>query len=245
MRDFDILHFDTCDNNANYNGVSAYDTTFKLSTTFRNIRKINLVSLEMPIVFTNIRNNTSNTLTLTVGGTVYNVVLATQSYTSMQSLINDVNAQLTGTNAPVFSILSGINVYITLKTTTTLSIANSILANTVMGFPQDLNITTPISGLKAQTVFSLNYDNFISLFLDIPSTCTSSGNRLISYKIPLNAVSGMVFYMANNNTFEQPIIISDQNFVLQQFRIQVFDRFGYQITRGVDYTFSLAIHYTQ
>ena len=157
MSAFDLLHFDTADNNSTYNGVSAYDTTFKLSSTIRNIRKINLVSLEMPILFTNIRNNTSNSLTITVGTTVYNVVLNTQNYTSMQTLLNDINAQLTGTNAPVFSILNNINVYINLKTPNTLSIANSVLANIILGFPQDLNITTPISALKATTVFTVLY----------------------------------------------------------------------------------------
>ena len=49
--------------------------------------------------------------------------------------------------------------------------------------------------------------------------------------------------MGQNNTFEQSIVISDQNFVLTNFRIQVFDRFGYPITQATDYTFTLAFYY--
>jgi hypothetical protein len=66
---------------------------------------------------------------------------------------------------------------------------------------------------------------------------------LISYKIPVNAVSGMVYYLGQNNTFEQSIIVSDQNYVLTDIRVQVFDRFGYPIIQALDYTFSLALYY--
>ena len=63
MASFDLLHFDTNDRNSLFTENNCYDTTFTLTNAYRRIRKINLASLEMPIVFTNIRNeNSSNIL---------------------------------------------------------------------------------------------------------------------------------------------------------------------------------------
>ena len=53
----------------------------------------------------------------------------------------------------------------------------------------------------------------------------------------------MVFYLGDNSTFSQSIKISDPNFVLAQFQITVFDRFGYNISQCLDYTFTLGIEY--
>ena len=117
------------------------------------------------------------------------------------------------------------------------------MVNLVLGFPKGFISNGKVSSITGSFHYNLNYDNFISLYLNIPSTCTSSGNRLISYKIPLNALSGMVYYLGQNSTFEQSIVITDQNFVLTGFRIQVFDRFGYPIIQATDYTFTLAFFY--
>lgn len=256
MSSFDLLHFDTNDINCTFNGQygNAYDVNFKLSNTYKKIRKINLSSLEMPIVFTNIRNeNTSNKIRLTVGSVDYNITLNNKNYTSIATLLADINTEFTkiGTTAtrPVLSLgdrISGNNcVRITIPSINTITLYDSLLVNIILGFPKVYytGLRAPETNILGSYPYNLNYDNFIALYVDIPSTCTSSGNRLISYKIPLNAVSGMVFYLGQNNTFEQSIVITDQNFVLNNFRIQVFDRFGYPIIQATDYTFSLSLFY--
>jgi hypothetical protein len=256
MSSFDLLHFDTNDNNCIFNGLygNAYDVNFKLSNTFKRIRKINLASLEMPISFTNIRNeNTSNVLNLIVGSVPYNITLRNTNYTSITTLITDINALLasTGTVAtrPVLSIgyrTSNNNcIQISIPSPNTIQLFDSVLANNIFGFPKNVynRMSAPVSNILGTYSYNLSYDNFIALYLNIPSTCTSSGNHLISYKIPLNAISGMVYYLGQNNTFEQSIVISDQSFVLNDFRIQVFDRFGYPIIQATDYTFSLSLYY--
>jgi len=241
MKDQENLHFDTYDSNSTYTSYSAFDTTFKLALSIKNIRKITLSSLEFPVVFPNVRkNNTSTNFSITIGGTTYNIVLGDYNYSSIAELITAINTKLGG--VATLSLLNYVFISITLPTANTISIANSVLANIILGFPKNASSssTTTYTGLYG---YNLNYDNFIAMFLNIPSNCTSSGNHLISYKIPLNAIQGMVYYLAQNNTFEQSIIVSDQNFVLSQFRVQIFDRFGYQITQANDYTFSLTIHY--
>jgi len=257
MSSFDLLHFDTNDNNCLYAGSTgnAYDVNFKLSNTFKKIRKITLAGLEMPVIFTNIRNeNTSNIIKITIGGTVqYNITLTNKNYTSISSLLTDINTEFSkiGTIAtrPTLSLgdrISGNNcVRITIPSANTIQIFDSILLNIILGFPKGYynGLRAPVSNILGSYSYNLNYDNFIALYLNIPSTCTSSGNHLISYKVPLNAVSGMVFYLGQNNTFEQSIVITDQNFILNDFRIQVFDRFGYPIIQAIDYTFSLSLFY--
>ena len=255
MSSFDLLHFDTNDRNCTFTGQygNAYDVNFTLSNTYKRIRKINLSSLEMPIVFTNIRNeNTSNKIRLTVGSVDYNITLNNKNYTSIASLLADLNAEFskigTTSTRPTVSLgdrISGNNcVRITIPSINTITLYDSLLVNSVLGFPKFVNWSgSPTTSILGSYPYNLNYDNFISLYVDIPSTCTSSGNRLMSYKIPLNALSGMVFYLGQNNTFEQSIVITDQNFVLTGFRIQVFDRFGYPIIQAVDYTFTLALFY--
>jgi hypothetical protein len=255
-RDFDLLHFDTNDNNCTFTGSTgnAYDVSFKLNTTYKRIRKITLASLEFPIVFTNIRNeNTSNIFKLRIGSVDYNLTLANTNYTSIQTLLTDINNQLsligTAQTRPTLSLgnrTSGNNmVRISIPSANTIQLFDSILVNQVLGFPKNVysGIRAPETNILGSYSFNLNYDNFLILYLNIPSTCTSSGNKLISYKIPVNAVSGMVYYLGQNNTFEQSIIVSDQNYVLSDIRVQVFDRFGYPIIQALDYTFSLALYY--
>jgi len=256
MSSFDLLHFDTNDKNCQFGTTgNAYDVNFTLSNTYKKIRKINLVSLEMPITFTNIRNeNTSNIINITIGRTTnYNITLSNKNYTSISTLLTDINTAFsqigTVNTRPTLSLgdrISGNNcVRITIPTANTIQIFDSILMNTILGFPKGYYnyLRDPVSNILGSYSYNLNYDNFVALYLNIPSTCTSSGNHLISYKIPLNALSGMVYYLGQNNTFEQSIVISDQNFVLNNFRIQVFDRFGYPIIQATDYTFSLSFFY--
>ena len=253
MREYDLLHFDTNDSNAKFTTCS-FDTTFTLNSAYKNIKRVSLKSLEMPIVFTNIRNdNTSNYIKMGIGPSNFTIVLPNTNYTSIQSLIADLNTYAVVVPAlyrPVFSVVNtGITsvIRITFPSPFNFYILDSLLANTVLGFPKgsfnDNAKTGVASYVQGSYSYNLNYDNFVSLYLNIPSTNTSSGNRLISYKIPLNALQGMIFYLGQNNSFEQSVIISDPNYVLTSLKVQVFDRFGYPITNSVDYTFTLGFYY--
>jgi len=234
----DILHFDTMDSSYIKN---CYNTSFKLFNPLRNIRNIYLKSLEMPVVFDNIRNdNTSNLLTLKVNNSTISIKLETHNYTNINTLLNDINTLLASSNITL-TVLNGV-VSINLPIIADVVIENSVLINTVLGFPKD----TPYKStnkITAVNKYTLNYDNYLSLYLDIPSSNNASSNRMISFKIPLNALGNMVFYLGDNSTFSQSIKISDTNYVLTQFKITVYDRFGYTISQCLDYTFTLGIEY--
>ena len=237
----ELLHFDTFDNNSTYNKNNCYDTTFKLSNPIKNIKNIYLKSLEMPVVFDNIRSdNTSNILTIIVNNVSFVAQLQNHNYNDINSLITDINSLLIASNITL-SIVNNI-VSINLPSTSTVSISDSILANAILGFAKSSNKTNTntISGINK---YILSYDHFLSLYVDIPSKGTSSGSHLISYKIPLNALENMVFYLGDNSTFNQCISVSDPNYVLSQFRIIVYDRFGFTISQSLDYTFTLGFQY--
>jgi hypothetical protein len=171
--------------------------------------------------------------------------LDNKNYTDIQDLIDDINSSFDfiGTT-PIFSLVDEKFIKITVGgAPKDFVLFDSVLVNLVLGFPKGFQSSGKVSSITGSFYYNLNYDNFISLYLNIPSTCTSSGNRLISYKIPLNGLAGMVYYLGQNSTFEQSIVITDQNFVLTGFRIQVFDRFGYPIAQATDYTFTLAFFY--
>ena len=234
----DILHFDTMDSSYIKN---CYNTSFKLFNPLRNIRNIYLKSLEMPVVFDNIRNdNTSNLLTLKVNNSTISIKLETHNYTNINTLLNDINTLLASSNI-TFTVLNGV-VSINLPIIANVVIENSVLINTVLGFPKDTPYTST-NKITAVNKYTLNYDNYLSLYLDIPSSNNASSNRMISFKIPLNALGNMVFYLGDNSTFSQSIKISDTNYVLTQFKITVYDRFGYTISQCLDYTFTLGIEY--
>ena len=135
MASFDLLHFDTNDRNSLFPENNCYDTTFTLTNAYRRIRKINLASLEMPIVFTNIRNeNTSNILQISIDGVNHRIVLDNKNYTDIQDLINDINASFdfigTTPSRPIFSLVDEKFVKITVGT------PKNFILGIILGFPK-------------------------------------------------------------------------------------------------------------
>jgi hypothetical protein len=163
----------------------------------------------------------------------------------MTTLLTDINTQVhlvlpnvtfSTTNNKVSLVLTG---YLT---NTTVAFNSSRLISIVLGFIQPSYIYT--TSITADNNYLLGYDNYISLYMqDIPVKSTGSSNQLISYKIPLNALHGMVYYLQELNTFSQSVELTDQNYVLNRLRVVVYDRFGVKLTNGLDYSFSLAVNY--
>ena len=244
----DTLHFDTL--LGTYNNNSVYDCTFTLSNPLRNVQKIYLKSIEMPISFNNIRaSNGTNVFVITIHGNGFTtrrpVLINEFNCTTITSLLTAINEQL---NIVLPSVsFHCIDKYVYLKLTelpnnTVVNFLPSKLLSVILGFTQ-LSYTVT-NEIKADNSYLLAYDNYLSLYLqDIPVKSTGYSNQLISYKIPLNAVNGMVYYLQELNSFSQCVEITDQNYILNRLRVVVYDRFGETITNGLDYSFSLAVNY--
>jgi len=239
----EFLHFDTL--LGKYNNNSVYDCSFVLSNPIRNIQNIYLKSLEIPISFNNIRaSNSTNTFQITVLTSTYTITIDENNYTSITTLLNDINTKL---HLVLPNITFGLNmknkVIITLTgypSNTTIQFNKSRLLNIILGFTS----LSYINNITAENNYLLAYDNYISMFIqDIPVKSSSFTTQLISFKIPLNAVNGVVYYLQELNSFSQSVEFTYKNYVLSNLIIVIFDRFGIQLTNGLDYSFSLAVSY--
>jgi hypothetical protein len=244
----DTLHFDTL--LGTYNNNSVYDCTFTLSNPLRNVQRIYLKSIEMPISFNNIRaSNNTNLFVITIHGNGFTtrrpVLINEFNCTTITSLLTAINEQLS-TVLPSVSFHS-VDKYVYLKLTdlpnnTVVNFLPSKLLSVILGFTQ-LSYTVT-NEIKADNSYLLAYDNYLSLYLqDIPVKITGYSNQLISYKTPLNAVNGIVYYLQELNSFSQCVEITDKNYILNRLRVVVYDKFGLPITNGLDYSFSLAVNY--
>ena len=243
--DLDFLHFDSIYGTTNPPNNEPYDTTFTLSNPIKNIKRIYLKSIELPIGFYNIRaSNTTSTISLVIGGVVSSITLADAYYSSIGSLITALNSAFTAlslANNPVFSVNAN-RVSITLTTSASLSFVNTNLSRFVLGLQGIWASGTVFTGIYN---YLLAYDNYIAVnFINIPTKSTSYNNQQITFKVPLNAVSNMVYFEADNQSFTQFIEILDIHYVMTNLRVAIYDRWGYRInSNGLDYTMSLAVSY--
>ena len=242
--DLEFLHFDSFYARANPPlNNDPYDTTYTLANPIKNIKRIYLKSLELPIGFYNIRaSNTTSTLEFTIGGLVSSVTIPDGYYTSINSLLTVLNnafAALSLANNPVLSVNGNI-VSVTLTTSASFLITKTNLSRNVLGLqPNSISTGTVY---VAPYNYLLAYDNYIAInFLNIPTKSNASNTQQITFKVPLNAVSNMVYFEADNKGFTQFVEILDIHYVMTSLRVAIYDRFGYRIIgNGLDYTMSLA-----
>jgi hypothetical protein len=81
-------------------GPNSFNCDFSLPSVRRNVKKIQLKSIELPLAFPNIRANSNlntiavaTTLTGTVYSGVYNIALSDKVYKDISTLLSDINAQ--------------------------------------------------------------------------------------------------------------------------------------------------------
>ena len=92
----------------------------------------------------------------------------------------------------------------------------------------------------------MNIDNYLTICITNlnSGSDTNANGRLLTFKIPLNAVNGQILYLGESNTFIQTISITDPYFVLSSLNIMILDRFGFPINGGnANYSFTLGITY--
>ena len=240
---FQTINFDST--KSTYN-IDPFDTIFNFSEPLKNIKRISLASLELPVGFTNIRaSNFLNVFTITIASITSTITLTPNNYTSIVTLLTDMNSAFTAltlTNTPVFSLSSG-KVVITLTSTATMLITQTTLSKYILGFSKLNSIGT---GITATNNYNLAYDTYINMYINnIPISNTTIHSHLCSFKIPFSGVGNTVYYLFNNNSFTQYLNITDPNYHLNFLKVTFYDRFNYQIltNNGLDYSFSLLVEY--
>lgn len=233
-----------------------FNSQFNILTKYRNIHKIYLKNLELPIGFTNIRSsNNSNVLSFVINGTTYTATITPGYYNSLTSLLTALNTAISSLVSPTYTFVLSVNstnnivITITLVSNPATLVNYSINTTTlsiILGINTLVNTNNQATNFT-NTIYNLNYDNYISLaFGNIPSVFTGSNNNILSsIKIPLNAIPYSVYYyISERQIFDQSLEIIDRNFILDNLRLTVFDRFGYQLFNGnCDFSFTLAVEY--
>lgn len=244
------MHFDSIYSQYVQPYNDPYNARYPLMTPLRSPKMIQLKALEMPINFYNIRNSgTLNKLILYTNlGNTYTAMIPAGNYTTIAGLLTVINSQVASLNiagTTVTFAVSGnkINISATSSTITSLTIKDTNLSKYVLGFR---NVT--FSGLSTTGAvdYVLNVENYINMYLyNISSDNTSSsGSLYCSFKIPLNAGYGMIYYSAENTSFRQYLNTSNSIQDVPSLQVIMYDRFGEMIiNNNTDYSFTLEVSY--
>jgi hypothetical protein len=256
-----FLHFDTYNqwfstiqaliNNTN---STPFNCTLNLPYQLTKVKKIYLKSVELPVGFYNIRaENGSNTLTITIGGTVTATITITPAQYTITTLIAAINTALAATTAfsttnpnylPVFSV-SNQNVVITVPNTAfvNISLNNTVLTNIVLGFTANYpSILQPYNYVTSPANYNLAYDTYISIYFpNVNALSVAATGKNMTFKVPFSGTNSTIFYNVENLSFAQYIELTESNFTLSSIKLIVYDRFGYQINNNnLDWSFTLA-----
>ena len=249
VRKIDYLNFDTINSVDTNNDV--FDTVFTLNQKYTNIKKIYLKNCEIPIGFSNIRSsNNSNILRFVLNGVSYNVTITSANYTSISTLLTALNASiLSAITSTGFTFVLSVNTSNNIIITSTGAFSSYSIIQTTLSNILNINsaINQTAGTYTSSFIYNLGYDTYIQMsFYNGPSIFSSQGNNVYSaLKVPLNTNAyNILFYSTDRGEYDQALTISDNNFILSQLRIIIYDRFGYLLNNGnLEYSFTLAIEY--
>jgi hypothetical protein len=270
-----IINLDSCYSNYLYdnnNLLTPYYCEFPFSLPIRNIKKISLMSFELPVLFNNIRANDNNYYSLNYLSFTYqyNTVNYTASFNIPEGFYNSVNALTTAINATIAAdatltarniqvVFSSNNNKIVITSNSTLFRLNNKpntndifkrtaypFMNLILGFVSDESTTANIN-LTAPNRYNLNIDNYINFqIMNLPFNSQNLNNIPSSFKIPVNSVNGVIYYLFNNQSYEQFITNTDNNLVLDKLTIRITDRFNNYINaNGADWSSTFKVEYNE
>lgn len=269
---FSFLNLDSL--NANYNTSSinstfsvdisncltcanAFNAEYDLRVPLRNVKRIYLKSVELPIGFPNIRSsNLSNTLTVATGessGTTYSITLNDKVYQSIDTLISDINSAFS-TAYPSVNIVFSTNTsstnygFVKLTTTSTgiftsgIYVRSGILANDILGFNSSSDITTSTSRI-ASGIYQLSLDTYVNMWISNLQNSNTFNNSGVpcSFKIALPAASNTILFSGSNLNYDSFITV-DPSTPISKLNVILYDRYGKSInSRNLDWSFTLMV----
>ena len=243
----EIIHLDSIYSQYVQPSNDCFNARFVLDKPIENASRIYLKSLEMAINFNNIRNvGTMNQIIMSTNlGNTYTVTIAQGNYTTMSSLLTVINNAFVGvipSTTVTFSVSGNtISVSATSSTITSFALKETILSKYILGFR---NVS--FSGLTASASvnYVLNIDNYILMYINNVSSdnTSSNGNIFSSFKIPLNAINGVIYYYSDQIGLKQYIRLLNSTQRISYLNVSILDRFGnVLIANNSDYSFSLEI----
>ena len=80
--------------NTSGNTLNSFHTSFPLNERFSKINQIIFKSIELPITFANIRTGSTNSSNFLLNSVLYTIPITSNNYTSISTLMKDLNALL-------------------------------------------------------------------------------------------------------------------------------------------------------
>jgi hypothetical protein len=246
-----FLHYDSVNanyiidiNNTSSSNSNPYKASFPMNQTFRNIKRVYLTSVELPIAFFNIRTNSTDTLKFIYNGTSYTLILAEKNYSNIATLINDLNVKLAIINSNISLVLSSSNrMTFSFTAVTSFSLIDTNLSKFVLGFRglKDTLIGTTYNASYSN--YNLNPDNYINMYIPtLNGFNASTTNQLSTFKIPLNSSNNQVYFYQEGQSFKQWVDITDKSLTLNYLNVIITDKYGNNINpNGLDYSFTLCL----
>ncbi len=290
-----ILHFDTEDSIGNFDIAFAnrtggsgqsitcthtFNSKITIATPIENVTAISLKTMEFPHTVFNVRSsNTSNIITFTAvyggisGGAT--VTLPDKNYTSISTLLTDINAgfvtaiaTITGFSGftVVFSLNPLDNTKITIKSKPqqlvvgsmsygNITFSKSVLLKSIIGKSFQMIEESDRSMWNADTYsylnctnnYNLQPDNYFNMNIKNIQTAPCNANgRPSTFKIPLTGTFGEIIYWTENDGTEQKVYIDRPNTTLDSLNFVISDRWGYYVcSNGAQLSFTLNIEYDE
>lgn len=230
---------------------NAYNAEIPLQTTKSGVKRIYLKSLELPIGFPSIRAN-SNLHILTISNTsnfatTYPITLADKNYTNISVLLADINTQFLSTYPTLgitLTLSSNGNVQIASTNSTiftgSIYVVPSNLAY-LLGFRSGLDTNT-VRNIVAGAVYMVSIDNYILMYLpQFSSIASTTSGVYCSFKIPLSATNGVVYFKADSN---MPFINVQSNLHFNKIQVCFYDSRGFSLNSyGLHWSATLSLVY--
>ena len=224
-----IIHLDSKNssyivntNNTTTNTKNSFQANFKLTERFTNIKKISLISLELPIAFNNIRLGSTSTFIFIINTIRIMIPITPGNYTTIDSLINEINVRINMYLPIPYTIvlsltsLNRVRLLISGTRPITFSIVDTNLSYYILGFRQESDIlvdmgtettitTTVVRGIiNTAIVTAIPTATSPYYYLASTSTYNLNPDNYISLYIPQFA--GCVSDMSGiNTTFKIPL----------------------------------------
>ena len=212
-----FLHFDSV--NGNYTD-DPFNVSFVIqSGCIKNIKRLYLKSVEIPVGFYNVRSAIQSTFS--INGAYFTIDVG--NYSDINALLTTIN-YYTEPFGYSFSLNIQNNDQINSDNVSTILLDSSFLLTTMLGFKPGQYVEVPFNGvgITAAGPYNLNYDNYLNMYIgNVPNPGIQANTSLCTFKIPLNASNGVVYYLSENTGFSQYVDFSNSNYITTILTVQV------------------------
>ena len=233
-----LIHLDTIDGTSL--AQEPYNFTFQLSNPIRDCTSLVLKSLELPVNFPNCRDGL-NTLVVQINGSQITITVPEAQYVDTASLVTAFN--IAAANQITMSVSASNQV--SLSATTPFTLRQTNFAAYILGFRNQFGVQSVGNSITASIAVNLSPDNYIMLSIQgvrSVTTIVTNNDRLraAQFKVPLNAVSGVVYFTSDEVTYKQATQL-DPAQVITQIGVQLLDRFGNPLYGGTTPNYDYSI----